>query len=117
MNKSNFKKIAVALMIMALLSAFFSITCFAAPVTTSTLADVAENVKNDVLGQIKTIFNNVVFPVLSFGLLVTLIVVGVTQYFNHRNNGKINWTAIILLIIGFLICATAPLYIWSLVGL
>lgn len=117
--KKNYKKIAVILAIMALISVFFSINCFASgtPATTISVADAVEQVSDGLMLQGKQIVNNVVFPIITFVLAVVFIALICLAVFNYRKNGKMEWTGIIISGACLAASIAAPPIIWMIVGI
>lgn len=70
---------------------------------------------NDAKSQIKSIVNNVVFPVLDVVLVILLFVKIGTLYMEYRKHGQFEWTPIAIIFGCLLFTLTAPLYIWSVV--
>ena len=63
--------------------------------------------------QIKTVVNNVVFPVIDMILAILFFVKLGTAYFDYRKHGQFEFTAPAILFACLLFTLTAPLYIWS----
>ena len=72
---------------------------------------------NDAKSQIKSIVNNVVFPVLDVVLVILLFVKIGTLYMEYRKHGQFEWTPVAIIFGCLLFTLTAPLYIWNVVGL
>lgn len=72
---------------------------------------------NDAKSQIKSIVNNVVFPVLDVVLVILLFVKISTLYMEYRKHGQFEWTPVAIIFGCLLFSLTAPLYIWSVVGI
>ena len=72
---------------------------------------------NDAKSQIKSIVNNVVFPVLDVVLVILLFVKIGTLYMEYRKHGQFEWTPVAIIFGCLLFTLTAPLYIWSVVGI
>lgn len=67
--------------------------------------------------QIKTIVDNVVFPVIDVVLAVLLFVKLALSYMDYRKHGQFEWQAPAILFGCLLFSLTAPLYLWSIVGM
>ena len=67
--------------------------------------------------QIKSIVNNVVFPVIDIILVILLFVKLGTLYMDYRKHGQIEWTPAAILFGCLLFTLTAPLYIWTVVNI
>lgn len=72
---------------------------------------------NDAKSQIKSIVNNVVFPVLDVVLVILLFVKIGTLYMEYRKHGQFEWTPVAIIFGCLLFMLTAPLYIWNVVGI
>lgn len=72
---------------------------------------------NDAKSQIKSIVNNVVFPVLDVVLVILLFVKIGTLYMEYRKHGQFEWTPVAIIFGCLLFTLTAPLYIWNVVGI
>ena len=68
-------------------------------------------------GQIKTVVNNVVFPVLDVILAVLFFVKVGASYFDYRKHGQFEFAGPAILFACLLFTLTAPLYIWGVVGM
>lgn len=64
-------------------------------------------------GQVQTIVNNVVFPVIDMILAILLFVKIATAYMDYRKHGQFEFTAPAILFACLLFSLTAPSYIWS----
>ena len=72
---------------------------------------------NDAKSQIKSIVDNVVFPVLDVVLVILLSVKIGTLYMEYRKHGQFEWTPVAIIYGCLLFTLTAPLYIWSVVNI
>ena len=72
---------------------------------------------NSAQSQIKTIVNNVVFPVIDVILAILLFAKLGMLYSDYRKHGQIEWTAPAILFGCLIFTLTAPLYLWSIVGM
>ncbi len=70
---------------------------------------------NDAKSQIKSIVDNVVFPVIDVVLVILLFVKIGLAYMDYRKHGQLEWTPIAIIFGCLLFSLTAPLYIWSVV--
>ncbi|MDR2163285.1 MAG: DUF3852 domain-containing protein [Clostridiales Family XIII bacterium] len=64
-------------------------------------------------GQIKSVTNNVIFPVLDMILAILFFVKVGSAYFEYRKHGMFEFAAPAILFACLLFTLTAPLYIWS----
>ena len=101
------KKVIIAAVSVIVLAFLCSLTAFA----DGEVAGAVESTWNAAKGQIKTIVNNVVFPVVDVILAILLFVKIATSY------GQFEWTAPAILFGCLIFSLTAPLYLWSIVGL
>lgn len=108
-------KKTMALFIITLLSvsAFFTITAFAAGDVSGAITSTWDAAKS----QIKTVVNNVVFPVIDVILAVLFFVKIGTAYFDYRKHGQFEFAAPAILFACLIFTLTAPLYIWGIVGM
>lgn len=106
------KKITALLISVCLLAVFCCITAYADGV-----AGAVKNTWNSAKGQIKSIVNDVVFPVIDVVLAILLFVKLALSYMDYRKHGQFEWTAPAILFGCLLFSLTAPLYVWSIVGM
>ena len=111
MNRKR-KILASALTAALLLS--LSIPAFA---TSGDVAGAVEQTWTSAQGQIKTVVNNVVFPVLDVILAVLFFVKVGSSYFEYRKHAQVEFAGPAILFACLLFTLTAPLYIWGVVGM
>lgn len=120
----KFIKILTAFTIAAVIVSAMSVTAFAA--TTSAgggsggggdVASAIEDTWDAAKGQIKQVVNNVVFPVIDVVLAVLFFAKVATAYMDYRKHGQFEFTAPAILFACLVFSMTAPLYIWSIVGI
>ena len=120
----KFIKILTAFAIAAVIVSAMSVTAFAA--TTSAgggsggggdVASAIEDTWDAAKGQIKQVVNNVVFPVIDVVLAVLFFAKVATAYMDYRKHGQFEFTAPAILFACLVFSMTAPLYIWSIVGI
>lgn len=87
----------------------FSISAFAA----GDVASAIQNTWTAAQTQIKTVVDNVVFPVVDMILAILFFVKLGTAYFDYRKHGQFDFTAPAILFACLIFTLTAPLYIWS----
>ena len=75
-----------------------------------------EGTWNAAKGQVQTIVDNVVFPVIDMILAILLFVKIATAYMDYRKHGQFEFTAPAILFACLLFALTAPSYIWSILG-
>ena len=85
------KKNVIVLLVMALfMVAMMSITAFAAE---GDVAGAVEDTWIAARGQIKTVVNNVIFPVIDLVLAVLFFIKVATAYLDYRKHGQFEWSA------------------------
>ena len=85
------KKKVIVLLVMALfMVAMMSITAFAAE---GDVAGAVEDTWIAARGQIKTVVNNVIFPVIDLVLAVLFFIKVATEYLDYRKHGQFEWSA------------------------
>lgn len=107
--KKKTMKILVCLSLMAILIACLSVTAFAA----GDVAGAIQGTWTTAQSQIKTVVNNVVFPVVDMILAILFFVKLGTAYFDYRKHGQFEFTAPAILFACLIFTLTAPLYIWT----
>ena len=80
------------------------------------VATAIESTWSAAQSQIKTVVNNVVFPVLDMILAILFFVKLATTYFDYRKHGQFEFTAPCILFACLIFTLTCPLYIWDIVG-
>ena len=109
------KKKVIVLLVMALfMVAMMSITAFAAE---GDVAGAVEDTWMAARGQIKTVINNVLFPVSDLVLAVLFFIKVATAYLDYRKHGQFEWTAPAILLGTLVFSLTCPLYIWKILGM
>lgn len=107
------KKIFIVLITIAVMTSICGLTAFAE----GDVAGAVESTWNSAQSQIKTIVNNVVFPVIDVILAILQFAKLGMLYSDYRKHGQIEWTAPAILFGCLLFSLTAPLYLWSIVGI
>lgn len=113
MKKKRIVRLLTVLCVLTLLAAFMAIPASAAA---SNVSGAIEGTWNAAKGQVQTIVNNVVFPVIDMILAVLLFVKIATAYMDYRKHGQFEFTAPAILFACLLFALTAPSYIWSILG-
>lgn len=123
--KNFFKKLEqkknriILLTYTALLSAFsLSAPAFATSSGSGAggLTTAVQGTWDTALEQIKTIVNDVVFPIIDVVLVILLFVKVGTAYFDYRKSGHFEFTAPAIIFACLIFTLTAPLYIWQIIG-
>ena len=81
------------------------------------VAGAVQSTWSSAQSQIKTIVDNVVFPIIDVVLAVLLFVKLAMSYLDYRKHGQFEWGAPAILFGCLLFSLTAPLYLWSIVGM
>lgn len=110
MNKKIVRVLLCVAMVTIIISAF-SMTAFAA----GDVAGAIESTWNTAKEQVKTVVNNVVFPVVDMILAILFFVKVGTAYFDYRKHGQFEFTAPAILFACLIFTLTAPLYIWTII--
>ena len=111
MSKMKCKRLCVMLTLSLLLVCMMGTTAFAAG--TGDVAGAVESTWATASTQIKTVVNNVVFPVIDMILAILFFVKVGTSYFEYRKHGQFEFAAPCILFACLIFTLTAPLYIWS----
>ena len=88
MNKKIVRVLLCVALVTVIISAF-SMTAFAA----GDVAGAIESTWNTAKEQVKTVVNNVVFPVVDMILAILFFVKVGTAYFDYRKHGQFEFTA------------------------
>lgn len=96
-----------------MLITMFAVPAFAEDAAGGDVAGAIEDTWDTAKGQIQTVVNNVVFPVIDMVLAVLLFAKLATSYFDYRKHGQFEFTAPCILFACLIFSLTAPLYIWS----
>lgn len=107
--KKKTMRILLCVMMMAVMVTVSAVPAFAA----GDVAGAIENTWNTAQAQIKTVVNNVVFPVIDMILAILFFVKLGTAYFDYRKHGQFEFSAPAILFACLIFTLTAPLYIWS----
>ena len=108
------KKVIVLLVRALFMVAMMSVTAFAAE---GDVAGAVEDTWIAARGQIKTVVNNVIFPVIDLVLAVLFFIKVATAYLDYRKHGQFEWTAPAILLGTLVFSLTCPLYIWKILGM
>ena len=110
MNKKIVRVLLCVALVTIIISAF-SMTAFAA----GDVAGAIESTWHTAKEQVKTVVNNVVFPVVDMILAILFFVKVGTAYFDYRKHGQFEFTAPAILFACLIFTLTAPLYIWTII--
>ena len=109
------KRIVCLTVLAVLFCLLFTVTASAAG--SGDVASAVESTWTTAATQIKTVVDNVVFPVIDMVLAIAFFVKVATAYFDYRKTGQFEWTAPAILFACLVFTLTAPTYIWGIVGL
>ena len=112
---TKYKKVVISFAIVLLITMLFSTAAFATG--TGDVAGAIAGTWNDASQQIKTVVNNVVFPAIDLSLAVFFFAKLGMAYFDYRKHGQFEWSAPAILFSCLVFTLTAPLYIWTILGL
>lgn len=107
------KRLVFVIMVLTIL-AVTAVSVYAAG---GDVASAVESTWTTARGQIRTVVNNVVFPVLDLILAVFFFVKLGSAYFDYRKSGQFEWTAPAILFACLVFVLTAPTYLWSILGM
>lgn len=108
------KKIISLMLALLLLTALCCTSAFAAE---GDVATAIENTWKTAAAQIKTVVNNVVFPCIDMILAIFFFAKLGTAYFDYRKHGQFEWAGPAILFACLVFTLTAPLYVWSILGM
>ena len=108
MKKKTLKVLFCVALVMLFATAF-SVTAFAAGDVSSAI----EQTWNSAKGQVQSVVNNVVFPVVDMILAILFFVKLGTAYFDYRKHGQFEFAAPAILFACLIFTLTAPMYIWT----
>lgn len=112
---TKYKKGIMMLTCVLMLYMVLSTTAFAAG--TGDVAGAIEGTWREASGQIKTVVNKVVFPAIDLILAVFFFAKLGMAYFDYRKHGQFEWSAPAILFACLVFTLTAPLYIWTILGM
>ena len=113
--KHRIKKTLMAFVVAAAVLLIFMPTAQAQ--TVGNVSAAIESTWDDAAQQIKTVCNNVVFPAVSLILAVLFFVKLATSYFDYKKQGTFEFAGAAILFVGLIFIMTAPLYIWTILGI
>ena len=108
------KKIVLAAVIIAAIMLTLATTVFA---ENGDVAGAVENTWNSAKIQIKQVVNNVVFPVIDLVLAVLFFAKVGLAYMDYRKHGQFEFTAPAILFATLIFTLSAPMFIWSIIGM
>ncbi len=115
--KMKTKKILYAFLACAVLMTVLSVSVFATAGGAGDVAGAIQGTWDTAKTQIKSVVNNVVFPVIDLILAVCFFAKLAMSYMDYRKHGQFEWTAPAILFASLVFSLTAPLYIWGIIGM
>ena len=107
--KNKTVRIIICVVAVLIVMMSFSMTAFAA----GDVAGAIEQTWNTAKGQVQSVVNNVVFPVVDMIIAILFFVKLGTAYFDYRKHGQFEFAAPAILFACLIFTLTAPLYIWT----
>ena len=114
LKSGNTRRILCTILMIVLVVGLMAVPCLADG--NGDVAGAVEATWNSAKGQVKTITNNVIFPVLDMILAILFFVKIGTAYFDYRKHGQFEFAAPCILFACLIFTLTAPLYIWNIIG-
>lgn len=108
-DKRKILKIGIGIALSVMLIAISIVPAFAA----GDVSTAIESTWKSAQSQIKSVVNNVVFPVVDMILAILFFVKLATSYMDYRKHGQFEFTAPAILFGCLVFSLTAPLYIWT----
>lgn len=115
MRKFNYKRLIVMLVVVLAITCLMATTAFAAG--TGDVYGAVESTWSTASTQIKSVVDNVVFPAIDLILAVFFFAKLGTAYFEYRKSGQFEWAAPAILFACLVFTLTAPMYLWSIIGI
>ena len=115
MRKFIYKRLIVMLVVVLAMTCLMATTAFAAG--TGDVAGAVESTWSTASTQIKSVVDNVVFPAIDLILAVFFFAKLGTAYFEYRKSGQFEWAARAILFACLVFTLTAPMYLWSIIGI
>lgn len=116
MKTQNTRRLFRCALLLVLTVALLTLPAYATNADSGNIAGVVNDIWADASGQIKTICNDVVFPALSWVCGVGFVISVIVAIFNYKKHHTVEVGWPIALLLGLLICLTAPTWVWTLVG-
>ncbi len=112
MKKKMIRIISVAMIMIVAMTAM-SVCAFA----DGDVAGAIEGTWKTASGQIKTVVDNVIFPVIDLVLAVFFFPKLGPAYFDYRKSGHFEWAAPAILFACLVFTLTAPTYVWKIINI
>ncbi len=115
--KNKHIKTILAALTCAVLLCILAVGVFADDVASGDVAGAIQGTWDTAKTQIKTVVNNVVFPVIDLILAVLFFAKLAMTYMEYRKHGQFEWAGPAILFATLVFSLTAPLYIWGIIGM
>ena len=116
MNRREFaKRVLLSTMVCLVLISLFAVIAYAEG--SGDVAGAIQNTWDSAKTQIKSVVNNVIFPVIDLVLAVLFFIKIATAYMDYRKHGQFEFRAPGILFACLVFALTCPLYIWSIIGM
>ena len=115
MRKFNYKRLIVMLVAVLAMTCLMATTAFAAG--TVDVAGAVESPLSTASPPLQSVVDTVVFPALALLLPVFFFAKLGTAYFEYRKSGQFEWAAPAILFACLVFTLTAPMYLWSIIGI
>lgn len=112
----RWKRVFLLTMVVLMAVVFFAPPVFAAP-DSGQVSTAIESTWKTAATQIKTVTNNVIFPVVDCVLAILLFVKLAMAYFDYKKHGEFDFAPVAILFFGLVFAITAPTYIWNILGI
>lgn len=116
MKKQHTRRLIHCALLLVLTITLLTLPAYATDPTSGDIAGVVNDIWADASGQIKTICNNVVFPALSWVCGIGFVISAIVAIFNYKKHHTVEVGWSIALLLGLLICLSAPTWVWTLVS-
>lgn len=114
MTSKRLTKIIYFIMTVVVMATAFAFPAYAEG---GTVSEAIEGTWSTASGEIKAVVDNVVFPIIDVILAIFFFGKLGLAYFDYRKSGHFEWTGPTILFASLVFMLTAPLYIWTIVGI
>lgn len=112
----RWKRVFLLTVVVLMAVIMFAPPVFAAP-DSGQVSTAIESTWKTAAGQIKTVTNNVIFPVVDCVLAILLFVKLAMAYFDYKKHGEFDFAPVAILFFGLVFAITSPTYIWNILGI
>jgi len=110
---SKIKRLIPALCAVLLIFSLLAVPALAS----GNVSNAIESTWKSAAEQIKTVTNNVVFPAIDMILAILFFVKLATAWMDYRKHGQFEFAGPAIIFAGLLLALTAPLYLWTILGI